>query len=290
MKPIMKTAKLTFVCSLIFLLSACATQRHPDIVKAEILVRSLQNDPIIAEKAPVALREAEESLTALKALESEGGDEAALQSLAYKTQLRTQIAQHKADSAVAKEIITQAQLERKQIQLEARTLEADLRARQAQEAQKKAEQALRESEEARQKAEDLARQLTELQAQATDRGMVLTLGDVLFDYNKADINEGGLRILTKLVEFLEKYPERNVLIEGHTDSTGSDIYNQTLSEKRAEAVKVALNHQGIHPSRINAVGYGKTYPIASNDTELGKQQNRRVEIILSDEHGVIKSR
>jgi len=290
MKPIMMTAKLTFVCSLIFLLSACATQPHQDIVKAEILVRSVQNDPIIAEKAPVALREAEESLSALKALESEGGDESALQSMAYKTQLRTQIAQYKADSAVAKEIITKAQAERKNIQLEARTMEADLRARQAQEAQKKAEQALRESEEARQKAEDLARQLTELQAQATDRGMVLTLGDVLFDYNKADINEGGLRILTKLVEFLEKYPERNVLIEGHTDSTGSDSYNQTLSEKRAEAVKVALNHQGIHPSRINAVGYGKTYPIASNDTELGKQQNRRVEIILSDEHGVIKSR
>ncbi|MDO8844293.1 MAG: OmpA family protein [Methylicorpusculum sp.] len=286
----MTTAKLTFVCSLILLISACATQPNPDIVKAEILVRSLQNDPIIAEKAPVALREAEESLHALKTLENEGADNATLQRQAYKTQLRTQIAQHKADSAIAKEIITQAQSERKNIQLEARTMEADLRARQAQEAQKKAEQALRESEEARLKAEDLARQLTELQAQATDRGMVLTLGDVLFDYNKADINEGGLRILTKLVEFLEKYPERNVLIEGHTDSTGSDVYNQTLSEKRAEAVKVALNHQGIHPSRINAVGYGKTYPIASNDTELGKQQNRRVEIILSDEHGVIKSR
>jgi outer membrane protein OmpA-like peptidoglycan-associated protein len=286
----MTTAKLTFVCSLILLTSACATQPNPDILKAEFQVRSLQKDPIIAERAPIALREAEESLHALKTLESEGGDDTALQRQAYKTQLRTQIAQHKADSAVAKEIITQAQAERKNIQLEARTMEADLRARQAQEAQKKAEQALRESEEARLKAEDLARQLTELQAQATDRGMVLTLGDVLFDYNKADINEGGLRILTKLVEFLEKYPERNVLIEGHTDSTGSDVYNQSLSEKRAEAVKVALNHQGIHPSRINAVGYGKTYPIASNDTELGKQQNRRVEIILSDEHGVIKSR
>jgi outer membrane protein OmpA-like peptidoglycan-associated protein len=92
-----------------------------------------------------------------------------------------------------------------------------------------------------------------------------------------------MRSVDKLVEFLQKYTNRNVLIEGHTDSVGSDEFNLTLSQKRADSLKEALTGKGIAGERITPVGYGKKYPVASNDTVAGKQQNRRVEVSILNE-------
>jgi outer membrane protein OmpA-like peptidoglycan-associated protein len=109
------------------------------------------------------------------------------------------------------------------------------------------------------------------------------LGDVLFEFDRAELLPGAYRTIDKLVAFLKKYPNRNVLIEGHTDSIGTADYNLDLSQRRADAVRIALVEGNIRMSRINTKGYGKSYPVASNTTEAGRQRNRRVEIIILDE-------
>lgn len=120
--------------------------------------------------------------------------------------------------------------------------------------------------------------------------MVLTLGDVLFDLNKADLKASGEQTIGRLAQFMREYEDRRVRVEGYTDSTGKDSYNQQLSERRAEAVRDALVSQGIERRRVETKGYGEQYPVASNDTSAGRQQNRRVEIVISDEEGNIETR
>jgi outer membrane protein OmpA-like peptidoglycan-associated protein len=136
----------------------------------------------------------------------------------------------------------------------------------------------------------LIAQLKALNAQKTERGMVITLGDVLFSTNKAQLKSGGMRNVQKLADFLTQYPQYKVSIEGHTDSQGSDEYNQELSDRRADAVKSALMDMAIDNNRVSTRGYGEGFPVASNDNAAGRQLNRRVEIILSDENGNIVPR
>jgi outer membrane protein OmpA-like peptidoglycan-associated protein len=109
------------------------------------------------------------------------------------------------------------------------------------------------------------------------------LGDVLFEVGKSDLAVGATRPLEKLVAFMEDNPERIVLIEGHTDNVGSSTYNVDLSLRRADAVATLLQEKGVDASRIVTRGYGKEFPVVSNATATGKQQNRRVEIVILKE-------
>jgi outer membrane protein OmpA-like peptidoglycan-associated protein len=129
------------------------------------------------------------------------------------------------------------------------------------------------------------RELEDLDARDTDRGLVLTLGDVLFDAGTATLKAGAQPAIDRLAQFMRDYPERSVRIEGHTDSAGSEAANQSLSERRAQAVRAALVTHGLDAERIATLGYGEARPIADNDTPGGRQQNRRVEIVLSDVRG-----
>ena len=173
---------------------------------------------------------------------------------------------------------------------EARTREAEARAREVEQARLEAEQRAREAEQARAAAlaaqaqsAALSREMAELKAQETERGVVMTLGDVLFATGRAEVAPGAQRSLEKLADFLRNYPTRNVLIEGHTDSTGSQESNLRLSEQRAEAIKTLLVARGVSADRIATKGYGMQYPLVTNDTAEGRQQNRRVEIIVLNE-------
>jgi OOP family OmpA-OmpF porin len=141
----------------------------------------------------------------------------------------------------------------------------------------------KEAQLAKAKADAIIKELSELQGQLTDRGIVLTIGDVLFATAKSNLNASAQRSMDKISEFLQKNPNRKLLVEGHTDSVGSDDYNLGLSEQRAESVKRAQVDRGIAADRIVTIGYGKKYPVASNDTVAGKQQNRRVEVIILNE-------
>jgi len=111
------------------------------------------------------------------------------------------------------------------------------------------------------------------------------LSDVLFDTGQATLKPGADRALDRLAQFLKDSSGTDVLIEGHTDSVGTDDYNLALSQRRAQAVADALSSRGVATDRVQTKGLGKAYPVASNDTQAGRQQNRRVEIVFSDESG-----
>jgi outer membrane protein OmpA-like peptidoglycan-associated protein len=128
----------------------------------------------------------------------------------------------------------------------------------------------------------------QLPVKVTERGLVLTLGDVFFAFDKADVRPRGRVIIDKIAEFLYKNQERTVSIEGHTDSRGSDEYNRDLSQRRADSVRFLLISSGIDSSRIQAKGMGESYPIASNDNDGGRQLNRRVEIIIENQRGTVQ--
>ena len=116
----------------------------------------------------------------------------------------------------------------------------------------------------------------------TNRGLVLTLGDLLFATGRAELLTGATGHLDKLVDFLREYTDRTVLIEGYTDSTGTQAYNQDLSQRRAESVRGYLSAHGIAYARLSASGKGMNDPVAGNDSATGRQQNRRVEIVVSN--------
>ena len=160
----------------------------------------------------------------------------------------------------------------------------------ANEAQQGAQMARQQAQDAEARTRMLEAQLADMEAKKTARGMVITLGDVLFDTNQAQLKSGGIRNLQKLAEFVRQYPQRKMMIEGFTDSTGSDVRNQELSEQRANSVRSALLDMGVSNERIMTRGYGPAYPVASNDNAAGRQLNRRVEIIVSDENGNIAPR
>ncbi|MEN8257122.1 MAG: OmpA family protein [Thermodesulfobacteriota bacterium] len=160
---------------------------------------------------------------------------------------------------------------------------AQAKAQEAEKARAEAEEMAREAQKAKDELAMLMKEMSELQGQLTDRGIVLTIGDVLFATGKSELNASAQRSMEKIAEFLEKKQNRNLLVEGHTDNVGSDMYNQKLSEQRAASVKIALEKIGVASERIVTVGYGKKYPLASNDTARGKQQNRRVEAIILNE-------
>jgi outer membrane protein OmpA-like peptidoglycan-associated protein len=128
---------------------------------------------------------------------------------------------------------------------------------------------------------------SEAQAHAgADRGLVLTLGDLGFDAGKVALQPTSMTAIDRLAQLMGVYPERSVRIEGHTDSLGDDAANQQLSERRANAVRDALLARGIDAARVEAVGYGETRPIADNATPVGRQKNRRIEIVLTGEHTI----
>jgi len=126
----------------------------------------------------------------------------------------------------------------------------------------------------------LQQQLAALQAEKTDRGMVMTLGDVLFETGKADLMPGAMSTINRLAQFMKQYSDKKLLIEGHTDSTGSASFNLRLSEDRANAVRNVLLNEGVSNSRIQTTGYGMSKPVATNATIEGRQRNRRVEIVI----------
>ncbi len=105
--------------------------------------------------------------------------------------------------------------------------------------------------------------------------------DVLFSVNSASLKPGSYDELNRVARVLNQYPQTTITIAGHTDSTGSEVYNQKLSERRAEAVKNGLAGMGVNPARMTAIGYGESRPIADNSTEAGRQMNRRVEILIN---------
>ncbi len=161
---------------------------------------------------------------------------------------------------------------------------------QAAAAQQAAAHSQMQAGDAERRAQALEMQLRELNAKKTERGLVITIGDVLFDTNRAELKSGGMRNIERLSGFLKEYPQRTASIEGYTDSVGSDDHNLALSARRTDAVRSALLAMGVGRGQLATQGYGESHPVAGNDSAGGRQMNRRVEIVLSDEGGVVAPR
>lgn len=215
---------------------------------------------------------------------------------AYLAQQTAQAAIERNESVALREKVKAAETQRSAILLEARERDAKMAEHRAQTA---AEEAARMAAVAQQGNQELARkqqelaaansQIEDLKAQNTERGMVLTLGDVLFDTGSATLKPGADQSLRRVADFLVNNKEAKVRVEGHTDAMGNDDTNQVLSQRRADTVAGRLMQLGVDGSHIRAMGLGEAYPVTGNDTAAGRQQNRRVELVFSDMKGEFRS-
>ncbi|MCX5884782.1 MAG: OmpA family protein [Proteobacteria bacterium] len=172
-----------------------------------------------------------------------------------------------------------AQAQKAQLaKIEARTATVE-----AMESRTEARAQAQEAEKATAEADRLQKEIAAMKGKMTARGVVLTIGDVLFTTGTATLSPKADSEISRLSDFMKKYPARNVLIEGYTDSTGKEGTNLDLSLKRADAVKEKLVAQGISEGRITTRGFGEESPVTSNDTAAGREQNRRVEVVILNE-------
>ena len=243
-----------------------AEDRRKDLVK--------EHDNLVLEARTMEADRARQQATQAKqsAAEALALRERALLEAAEAQQLRD-------EAQLAQSLALEGQLAAESLAAEART-EAEIARLEAAGEAEKARQARAEAEAARAEMESLRGRLSELEAKQTERGLLITLGDVLFEFNKSELKSGGQRNLLPLAEVLQERTDQLVIIEGHTDSIGSHAYNMSLSEKRAQAVEQYLVEQGVDVSRISTKGLGPDFPVADNASNEGRQLNRRVEVIL----------
>lgn len=272
-------AKLLTGMGLALALCACASSPQPNaaLETAKTAVQSAEADPNVSKYSALDLEAAKKDLDVAETASMHHRD-AEIAQPAYLAAQTAKLAQVRAAAKADDARVAAGQAERDRIQLAARSRE--VQSAEAATTNAKAQTAAATEQSARLQAE-----IDQLKATPTDRGLVLTLGDVLFDTGKADLNSGASRKLDQLAQFLSEHPDRRVQIDGFTDSVGSDAYNQELSRRRADSVKSALLARGISASRIGTEGYGKSFPVANNNDSGGRQLNRRVEVVIGGDNG-----
>lgn len=256
---------------LVVLTASCAANHEKTglVEQARNDFENIANQPYVQQYAPDEYRAAQQELMTLNQLLEDDADDVIIEHQAYVTQKKAGIAAETAKLKRSEEYIAQADAERRNVL---------------------ANQREQQAEEAKRRVAELEEELGNVKSRQTERGLVLTLSNIVFDVDKAELNPGASLTLDKIAAFLNDYENRNISIEGFTDSSGPSPYNEALSRQRAEAVKQALMARGIDESRIETKGYGEQFPVASNDTTAGRQLNRRVEIVVSNGREVVERR
>ena len=292
MTPSFRRRGTAIAAALTLALAACSSpppQSQRDFESARSTLEEARGHPFAA-SAAVEIERAQLSLARAENFWNKGNNAEMARQQTYVAWRQAEIALAVARQAENEHRVAQAARERDRIVLSARTQEAEA-------AQARARAALADAERARQAATDesqrvaaLQRDLSELRAQPTDRGLVVTLGDVLFATGRATLQPGARRSVERIAQALRQHPERRVLIEGFTDNIGSEDANLALSQRRAEAFAQALVAQGVEAPRIEVRALGEAYPVADNDSASGRQRNRRVEVLFSDAQGRLVAR
>lgn len=263
-----------------------------------ITFRRMQEEQLANERAAAAQREAAANEQARQ--ESERARlEQERRTQADAERLAAERAKREADEAAARAVAERAAADRARAEADAARLAA---VQQQQLAQQEAERARlaaqqsdlqrQEAEAARMQAENEKTALRErlrqqlnliLETRESARGLIVNISDVLFDFNKYTLKQGAREKMAKVAGILLAYPGLKIQVEGHTDSVGSDEYNMKLSDQRAGTVRDYLVGQGVPSGMVTSTGFGESQPVASNDTNAGRQQNRRVELVVSGE-------
>lgn len=276
----------------LLVLAACASapQRNNQLERARVAVQALAADPRASQTASAELAAARQELAAAESAFDKHDNAQVVNHHAYLATRRAEIGEARLSERRARDDIAQGEAERNRVLLEARTAEAKRAEERAAAARSEVARQQSAAESAEAEADAIRQQLADLKAQQSERGMVLSLGDVLFDTDRATLKAGAQLEMTRLADFLKQHSGTRARIEGHTDSTGSAEYNVALSKRRADAVADALRAQGVPTKQIAAAGRGERFPVATNETAAGRQENRRVEIIFSDVKGEFAQR
>jgi OmpA-OmpF porin, OOP family len=271
-------------------LSACAAapKRIESLEAARTTVSQVETSPR-AGIAAVEIANARKSLDTADRLVASGGKMNDIEFEAKNALMSAQIANEKIATVQSREEVESAKAQRQAVLLDSRDREVARNVQKADEARQVAADSAERLDAANKEVGSLETELADLKAKRTERGLVLTLGDVLFDTGQAVLRTGAYATLDRLATALKDQPTRSVIIEGHTDDVGSDTNNQQLSQHRATAVQSALLQRGVAGEQIRAVGKGESTPVATNDSEGGRQQNRRVELIFSEDRARIVS-
>lgn len=232
------------------LLTACTPAVNMSLERARADYQQAANDPAVKGDASADLFAAEKLLQQAEQSWQEDEDSAETDHLSYLTSRKVDLARAMASQAASKRALEKLSGQKDEIRLQARDAEIE-----------------------------------RLKAKKVPQGILVTLGDVLFDTGRSNLKPGSLQKIYPLAEYLKAHVETMVKIEGHTDSQGSADYNTELSQRRADAVRDFLVSNGIALERITAQGMGEDYPIATNSTAVGRQQNRRVEVTITDMPG-----
>ena len=277
-------------CSSVPTTTSTLDQARSDFVMAN-------NTPNISSYAPMEFKQASDALNEANAAAAKNDSLEKIDRLAYiaKQKIATAMEVARAKSAEAR--IAGAGKQRDALRLEARTNEADRARAEAEAAKAAAAAAMATAANATERAANvegrnaqLEAMMSELNAKQTERGTIITIGDVLFGTDQANLTPDGMATVKKLAMVMQQSPNRTVLVEGFTDSTGTVAHNQELSERRASSVASTLTAMGVPRDRVAMRGYGPSYPVAANDTANNRQMNRRVEIVLSNEGAAIAPR
>ncbi len=302
----MNTTRTLIAAATVMALAACQTTPgpNPDLAAAHSSLDQARNNPYVARSGAVELQNAQQAMTRAETAWTADRDVEHTRHLAYLARKRAEIAMAVGMQAQSDERVQQFTAEREKVRLQARTYEADVATANAHAAQADARNAQADAQASKEqadaarllatqqagRAEGLEHDLAELKARKTDRGMVVTLGDVLFDTGKSSLQPGAQRSVAQLVQVLVHHPERRVLIEGFTDSVGSEEMNMGLSRRRAETFQRELMNGGIAADRIEVRAWGEANPVADNGSAAGRQRNRRVEVLFSDAEGHLAAR
>jgi outer membrane protein OmpA-like peptidoglycan-associated protein len=301
-----KLTLLPAAFAITMLFAACSstpiTTSQLDQARADF--SAAQANPSVAANAPLEFKSAADALDKANAAAAQRDSLSEIDKLAYIAKQKIATAQEAAKGKQAEADVANAARQRDEIRLQARTAEANNAKVAAERAKSDAERAKSDADMARAQADAasnsardeqaknaaLQQQLADLQAKQTERGLVITLNDVLFNVDRAELSAEGMRTAQKMADVLLQEPQSVVLVEGFTDSTGTSSHNLDLSQRRAESVRNALIGLGVPKDKIATRGYGEAYPVASNTDAGSRQLNRRVEIVLSQNGAPIANR